>query len=335
MKSKLLSSKNARTTKFVVVVLAVVMVPGLIFSLLVSPLVGGVAGIAAMGAFLSALKSSLRSTIVFCVAMTVTSALVVLATPNPWLVAAIFLVSGLGVGVVAEHGLRATYGLVPMTAGFVLAGVEQVPVAPLRNALIVAGVIIVSAALAVLVVQSTMKTIPKGASEIVGHVRALSFGVVLGVMLAITAWIVTRYDLAHFGAWLILTLVVIMQPNIGDSWRKALQRAAGTVLGFFISIGIATTIDSSALLYVAAVIAVGLAATAMVDHKPYWMYATALTVAIVIFEGSSTSIVDTAKERLWATVIAALAALAVMAVLLPFEKRADTSRHAPEGTSAG
>ena len=132
---------------------------------------------------------------------------------------------------------------------------------------------------------------------------------------------------------MILTFVVVLQPRLNDSLTKAVHRAAGTILGFFISIGIATTVHAPVLLYVAGGVALCFALYDMIAHKPYWLYATAVTVAVVILEGSSTSILATAQQRLWATMIAAGIALAVMAVLAPLAHRRASSHSSPSSSS--
>lgn len=315
------TGKTAKVTLFMLVALGAALIPGLIVAALGFGAAAGLAALAAFGAFLAVMHGGLRTGVAFSAATAIAVGLVAVTASTPWLVALVFFACGLGVGESGRWGRRVAYLELPIVAGFALGDVPNLHHGVWLDALMLAAAIFGAALFGALVMQAFTKQGHHQEPERLTRAQARVHGLVLGVMLAGAAYCVSAFDLAHTGAWVILTFTVIIQPRFDDTWRKALHRAAGTMLGFFISIGVATTIHAPVLLYAAGAIALAFAVVDMVEHKPYWLYATALTVAVVIFEGSSTSILATAQQRLWATTVAAGIALAVMAVLIPFTHR--------------
>jgi K+-transporting ATPase c subunit len=59
----------------------------------------------------------------------------------------------------------------------------------------------------------------------------------------------------------------------------------------------------------------------MLQGRPYWLYATVLTPAIVLLESSGSTVDTVAKERLGATLIGVACTIIVMLVLTPFAPR--------------
>ena len=59
----------------------------------------------------------------------------------------------------------------------------------------------------------------------------------------------------------------------------------------------------------------------MLQGRPYWLYATVLTPAIVLLESSGSTVDTVAKVRLGATLIGVAVTLIVMLALVPFSTR--------------
>lgn len=315
------TNTTAKVSLFIVITLGVTLVPGLIVAALGFGSAAGLAGLAAFGAFLAVMQVGLRAGIGFSVVAAVVAGLVAASASNPWLSALVFFGCGLGVGFSGRRGRRMAYVQVPIMAGFILGNVPNFHEGLAGDALILSGVILVAGLFSALVMAAVTKQLDRHEPEHLSGPRSELYGVVLGVMLGGAAYCVSAFDLAHAGSWVILTFVVVIQPRLNDSLMKALHRAAGTILGFFISIGIATTIHNPVMLYIAGAVALLFALVDVIEHKPYWLFATAITVAVVIFEGSSTSILVTAQQRLWATAVAASIATVVTAVLAAIVRR--------------
>lgn len=318
-----------KITRFILIALGATLVPGLVVAALGLGAVAGLAGLAAFGAFLAVLQVGWRSGIAFSVLASVAAGLAAGTASNPWLSALLFFGCGLIVGLSGRRGQRIVFMQLPVVAGFVLGDVPNLHHGVWLDALILSAAILAAGLFATLVIAAVSGKVDRHQPERLSDARSEVYGLVLGVMLAGAAYCVSAFDLAHAGSWVILTFVVIIQPRLNDSLTKAVHRAAGTILGFFISIGIATTVHAPVLLYVAGGVALCFALYDMIEHKPYWLYATAVTVAVVILEGSSTSILATAQQRLWATTVAAGIALAVVAVLAPLARRRNPHQRRP------
>ena len=150
--------------------------------------------------------------------------------------------------------------------------------------------------------------------------QAIWFGSILAVMVGIATWCVVYFSFGHGGAWIILTIVVVYQPTLGAGFKKAGERALGTLLGFVIAIVIGFFISSGPFLYVLGLVCMVLALVFMLTGKPYWLFATFLTPAIVLFETAGSTVTKVAVERLEATLIGIAGTLLVMLLLLLLAK---------------
>jgi uncharacterized membrane protein YccC len=151
--------------------------------------------------------------------------------------------------------------------------------------------------------------------------RAIAFAMVLALMVGIATWFVVRFDLGEAGAWIILTIVVVLQPYLKDGMRRALERSGGTLLGFAVAVAFGLLTTSTAALAVLGAACMVTAVAVMLLGRPYWMFATFLTAAIILFVGSDGSVLHTAEVRLGATLIAVLATMAVIVAFTPVAKR--------------
>ena len=159
--------------------------------------------------------------------------------------------------------------------------------------------------------------------------QVLWFSSVLAIMVGIATWCVVNFGLGHGGGWIILTIVVVYQPTLGAGFKKAGQRALGTLMGFVIAIIVGFIISSGPLLYVVGIAFMVLAIVVMLTGKPYWLFATFLTPAIVLFETAGSTVTKVAVERLEATLIGVAGTLLVMLLLLllaKYDKKYDKSR---------
>ena len=151
--------------------------------------------------------------------------------------------------------------------------------------------------------------------------RVMTFSLVLALLVGVATWAVVALDLGHTGGWIILTIVVVFQPSLGAGFTKAAHRAAGTVLGFLIAILVGLLVPSGPLLSLIGTVFLMVAFLLMLQGRPYWLYATVLTPAIVLLESSGSTVDTVAKERLGATLIGVAVTLIVMLALVPFSTR--------------
>lgn len=182
-----------------------------------------------------------------------------------------------------------------------------------------------TAAWALLLLWLVRKHLPSLPRHPVGQRRAIWFAVFTAALTGLAAWFVSSRQLEHAGGWFIMTILIVMQPFAKDSFTRSLERGAGTALGFVLAFGIGVLIDGDSHQAQVAV-AIGLLALLaamylIITGKRYWIYATALTMAVVLLEGASTSIVQTDVVRLSATLAGVAVVLVIIAVLQPIGTR--------------
>jgi hypothetical protein len=150
--------------------------------------------------------------------------------------------------------------------------------------------------------------------------RVLAYSSVLAVVIGGVTWCVVYFDLGQGGAWIILTILVVFQPYLGTSFRKAGQRIAGTALGFVLAMLIGLFIQTGPQLYVLGVILFMVAGSVMMLGKPYWMFVVFLTPAVVLVTSAGSTVEKTAFLRLEATSVGVVIIMLVMLALTPIAK---------------
>lgn len=253
--------------------------------------------------------------------LTIATGAAALFPSNAWWAALVLGVVASLVGLSAARGLNNVLLVIPIALGFEIADPPSVNVSipiPLFVALVVLFTTVFGSTVVYLV--SRHKPAPKDLVS-VSKLRAQYFALVLGPFIALAAWCVVHFNLGHAGSWMILTILVIYKPFIQDGIKKAASRTVGTIGGFVVAIALAQVTTSEFVFYIVGVIAMVAALTFMLNGRPYWEYAVALTIAIVMMEGA-TNLVTTAETRLVATLLGAGASLVVMLLLRPFAIRA-------------
>lgn len=242
------------------------------------------------------------------------------AAPNPWLAAAVLAVAAFLRGYAAKVGMHDALIMTVITLGFIVASPVSSDV-PIVAPLYVALVTLVSALWATLVMFLLRHRMHVREHTALDPVRLLPFSVVLAFLVAVATWFVVNLDLGHTGGWIILTILVVFQPTLGAGFRKAVHRAAGTILGFIIAILVGAVLPRGGLLYLAGVAFLMAAFLFMLQGRPYWLYATVLTPAIVLLESAGSTVDAVAEQRLGATLVGVVVTVLVMLALSPFATR--------------
>lgn len=309
-----------------VILVLVAFVPGLLLSIAGLDEASGAGLLGAFAAFLAALLGGWRVGLVLVVPLAVASALAVAVSDSPWLAAVLMLVVAGARDWLATRGLHNALTSAVIAIGFLVADPPAQSTSLPDPAFV--GLVVAAAALygAGVVALLSRRLPARPALPTVSGSRALVFAVSNGLLMAVATWVVVRLDLGHTGAWLLLTMVVVSQPYVQDGFDKALQRAGGTVLGFIAAMAVSALTSTTAILYLVGMGALMAGSVLYLKHRPYWMFAGCLTLAIVMLEGASSSVEVTADSRLIATLVGAGAALAMTAALQPYARRAAQRR---------
>ena len=250
-----------------------------------------------------------------------------LVAGDPWLALLLMGAAAATAGFTSRWGYSQGLAMAPITLGFLVAEPPTFPAAgsTTANALLMGLVMLMATgwglAIGALIGRRIHLPHPTG----IGVAAAALYAAVLGLLVGVAAWFVIDRQLGHGGAWLMMTILIIVQPYLKDTWSKTWQRGAGTILGFVIAFAIASLVSSTWLLAVLGLAFVFAAIWSRMRKADYWVYVSMLTPAIVILEGSSGSVVDTDVRRLTFTLIGTAVSFAAMAVLVPVLRA--VSRH--------
>lgn len=239
----------------------------------------------------------------------------VLVDPYP-LAGAVFmgLLAG-GAALAARRGLHSPAMVVPLaisitiTAPPTISGIDSPALTALIVGAIMGGCGLWVTLVARLVLGSSVPRLPR--HEHSRNVTLAYAGVMALVVGAASFMVLAAYPVDR-GGWLILTLVVVLQPSSKDTIKKTLQRLGGTVVGLGIAL-LVTLVDlpawadllgSSILLYLAL-------GARFVLRMPYGVYVMCLTPAILLMNAKTADALDLATKRLEFTAAGALIAIVV------------------------
>jgi uncharacterized membrane protein YccC len=151
------------------------------------------------------------------------------------------------------------------------------------------------------------KTVPADAARY--------FAVALAVLVGIGAFVALQWATVPNAWWLVLTLFVVIQPFYAATLQRSASRVLGTVLGAVFAAIVATLLEGlPVVVSIVTLVLTAVAAWAYV-HRPYWVYATFLTPAVVLqTSGGADPVLFADLERATFTVGAAAVAVGVLTI---------------------
>ena len=289
-----------------------VLVPAPLVSAMGFGSAGSFIGLAGVGSVIAVLAVGVRFGLFFTLAAGVAAAALTFASVTWWSAAIVMSLVALGFGLTARKGWQG--GLVTMIIALsFIASDGAAAVEPLGRAAAVLGIgfIVWGAFVAGLTYLFFRKPVfpakPESPRTVLGYVCMLV------IVTFITQGLAIGQDLGHVGGWLVMTPFLVILPHIHDGFVKSLRRAAGTVGGFLIVIGLSDLTTSHAILSAIGAIAFTAALYAKLKNWNYFFFALFLTPGIVILEGLSSSLTQLAEYRLEATLVAIGLSLVLMA----------------------
>jgi hypothetical protein len=293
-------------------------VPPIIANALGQSALAGALILPVMASLLPALLADVRTALFAAGGLAVGSTAAATVAGDPLLAALVMAATALLVGLACRWGRSKNLILVPITVGFVVcvppATAADLPVQPL-----LLGAASLAAALWGTAVGSFLgKRMPKTPPQPEIWPRVWAYAIVLAILTGIAAGISVATDWGHAGGWFILTVVLVFQPYLQDSFRRTGQRAVGTVIGVIGAYVVHLLLPWSTVeIVVGAVLMVTAVIVAMNPKYPYWFFTALLTPAIVLLAGSSSDFTEVATSRLLATLAGAALSLAAALLLAP------------------
>ena len=301
-----------------VVVLLIPMIPSFLLFPLGLPLTMGQFICGVLSALLCTAMIGARTALVMSAVLTVAVFLAFLSTTQPVLAGLVMAATAGLYGLSARRGLAGVVTAAPISVAFTMATPPQVltDATELQSATVLALVSLAGALWGVVVGTVVMRSRHRSKVPVTPVHAAIALGVILAIVTGITMSIVVAKNLQNGGAWIILTVLVISQPALGATWRKAIERLIGTAIGFCIAFVISLVVPHGwvdlliALVFFAIVVYVKLDSS-----KHYWQYTMFLTPAVVLVVGSSSNVLTTDVWRVTCTVIGAAISMGIVVVL--------------------
>ena len=125
--------------------------------------------------------------------------------------------------------------------------------------------------------------------------------------------------------WAMLTVVLVLQPPARQTWTVGLQRTAGTIVGVLIGILVVVLLDSSTAALAAAFIAAGFGMMAFTGVN--YTLSTAFTTCVLLISQRilQEDAFSTGWDRIGATVLGTVVALAVVFVAVTLDRRSSSA----------
>lgn len=147
---------------------------------------------------------------------------------------------------------------------------------------------------------------------------AVGYAIALALPTGLATFVAANYFPGSTGAWVVLTILLVMKPKATDMWRTARHRVGGTLAGAVLAAALVLSLDALGvpranyeLLFGLIFLAIALSVLLI---QPYWQFVTALTPAIILLKSSGYDTIDLDIQRVAMTLIGTLLAL-VFAVL--------------------
>jgi MFS family permease len=134
---------------------------------------------------------------------------------------------------------------------------------------------------------------------------------------AVTYWVLADTK-QYAGAWLISTIIVLVQVGDVGTVSKTIQRVVGTLLGMLVVTVLVLEIHSMVLLYAIGLV-FGIAALTAKFSPHYWLYMALITPTIICFTASSsTQVKGLGEQRAQDVLIGAALVLLASAITIGY-----------------
>ena len=130
------------------------------------------------------------------------------------------------------------------------------------------------------------------------------YAVVVGLSTGVAAWATLAIWPGLAGAWLLITMLAIIQPEVDGAFGRGVQRIAGTLLGVLAAIGLGFLATSAvADVMIGTVLMVVAIHLLLIARRPYWVGIAVLTPAVVLINMPGRALLGVSLERLAFTLL--------------------------------
>ena len=318
-------SEHTKTRKIagIGIVMAVITV-----AIAVPPLVahalgfGAVAGsliLPVIAALIPAMLVSVRAGLFATAVLVVGVTLADIANGHALFEALIMAATSLIIGLGCRWGVSKNLIMVPIGVGFIVCLDPKASADLAVNALILCVATLLAAVWGLVVGRLLSHKVPQPKHQPEAWERTWPYAITLALLTGIATYISVSISWGHAGAWFILTVVIVFQPYLSDSFSRTWQRAAGTLLGAVIAFAVHELVPWSwATLAIAEILMLAAMFVMLNPKYPYWLYTTLFTPAILLLlTTGGGNFEQTTFARLVATLSGAGLALAAVALLAP------------------
>jgi hypothetical protein len=303
----------------IALLVAVLSIPALIAQQVWLP---GSAGILLLGSVPSSIAVVVigpRRGLQIAVAAAIGGALAAAFSGNAWVGAAIIAaLAGYG-GYSARYGNESPILLVPVVIAFIvisppdLATRAGYTLSGLAYAAVVGVSLLIGGVWVALIGAVLTRGMERAKDDPVERSVAIGYGIALAASTGLATFVAARYFPGSTGAWVILTILLVMKPRSTDMWRTARHRVGGTLLGAVMAGGLVLgmsvagiPLESWALILGAVFLILALS---VLRVQPYWQFVTFLTPAIILLKSSGDDTLRLDGQRVVMTLIGTLMAL--------------------------
>ncbi len=314
-----------RRLPVITLLVALLAVPALVAQQVWLPGSAGVFLLGSLPATIAVVVVGAKRALQIAVAAAASGALAAGFSGNAWVGALIIAaLAGYG-GYSARYGNESPILLVPVIVAFVvisppdLADRDGYTLTGWQYAAVVGVSLLIGGVWVAVLGLLLARNLERAQDDPVERPVAIGYGIALALSTGIATFIAAYYFPGSTGAWVVLTILLVMKPRPTDMWRTARHRVGGTLVGALMAAALVIGLDAVGVSVAAWSTVFGAAflilALSFIRVRPYWQYVTLLTPAIILLKSSGDDTLDLDAQRVLMTIIGTLVALAFAVVV--------------------
>lgn len=148
------------------------------------------------------------------------------------------------------------------------------------------------------------------------------------LLASVATYLVLEHPNQSAGAWLVATILILVQVGDVGTVGRTFQRVVGTLLGMFIVWGIVTQVQSLVVVYVIGAV-FGIAALTAKFSPHYWIYMALITPTVICLSASASSeVANLGVQRAGDTLVGAALVLIAAALTIGYSRLEQSRGHA-------